>query len=158
MKLPGGVEWALHCCVVLSVAGRPVPAGRLATLHDVSGSYLAKQLQALAGADLIRSLQGKGGGYVLARPADDVTVLDVVEALDGSGPSFECTEIRQRGPCATPAEQCTAPCGINAVMLAADRAWRKSLSGTTIADLAKRADRSQGRNSLDPVRSWLADA
>lgn len=48
MKLSGGVEWALHCCVVLTAATEPVPAARLAELHDVSGSYLAKQLQALS--------------------------------------------------------------------------------------------------------------
>ncbi|MEK0099224.1 transcriptional regulator, partial [Streptomyces sp. A475] len=48
MKMSGGVEWALHCCVVLTVADEPVPAARLAELHDVSPSYLAKQMQALA--------------------------------------------------------------------------------------------------------------
>ena len=54
--MSAGVEWALHCCVVLIAARQPVPAGRLAELHDVSGTYLAKQLQELSRAGLVRSV------------------------------------------------------------------------------------------------------
>ncbi len=88
--------------VVLTAAEGPAPAARLAALHDVSPSYLAKQLQALSRAGLIQSVQGKAGGYVLTRSSALITVLDVVEAVDGPGPAFVCTEIRQRGPMATP--------------------------------------------------------
>src|SRR6478609_10381340 len=101
MRISGGVEWALHCCTVLTAADDPVPAVRLAELHDVSPSYLAKQLQALSRAGLVQSVQGKAGGYVLTRSPALITVLDVVEAVDGPGPAFVCTEIRQRGPMAT---------------------------------------------------------
>ena len=102
MKMSGGVEWALHCCVVLTAADRPVPALRLAQLHDVSASYLAKQLQALSRAGLVRAAQGQAGGYVLTRDPSEITVLDVVQAVDGARSAFVCTEIRQRGPLATP--------------------------------------------------------
>lgn len=159
MKLSDGVEWALHCCVVLRIADAPTPASQLAEFHDVSPSYLAKHLQGLARAGIIRSVQGKGGGYVLDRAADEITVLDVVEAVNGASPSFVCTEIRQRGPCATPPEKCFAPCGINAVMLSADAAWRESLRRVTIADLASRGDktaRGDGTGALAPAREWLA--
>ena len=86
MKMSGGVEWALHCCVVLTTSHTPVPAAKLAELHDVSSSYLAKQLQALARAGLIHSVQGKSGGYVLTRAPESITLLDVVRAVDGPGP------------------------------------------------------------------------
>src|ERR1700742_2078001 len=108
--MSGGVEWALHCCVVLTSVDEPVPAARLAELHDVSPSYLAKQLQALSRAGLVRSVQGKAGGYVLTRAPERITVLDVVTAIDGPGPAFVCTEIRQRGPLATPPEDCVTLC------------------------------------------------
>ncbi len=123
MKMSGGVEWALHCCVVLTTAEEPVPATRQAELHDVSASYLAKQLQALSRAGLVCSVQGKAGGYVLTREPASITVLDVVEAVDGPEQAFTCTEIRQRGPLPTPAEQCTAPCAIARAMAGADAAW-----------------------------------
>lgn len=154
--MSGGVEWALHCCVVLTVAAEPVPATRLAELHDVSPTYLAKQLQSLSRAGLIRSVQGKAGGYTLTRTPGSITVLDVVEAIEGPEPTFNCTEIRQRGPLATPAEQCTAPCPVARVMIAGDRAWRASLSGVTIADLAADVEQVSGADALPRVAAWMA--
>lgn len=143
MKLSGGVEWALHCCVVLSRASAPVPSARLAELHGVSKTYLAKHLQALARAGLVRAAEGRDGGYALTREPAAITVLDVVVAIDGDQPAFRCTEIRQQGELALPPEECRAPCGIARVMAEAERSWRRSLAGTTIADLGA---------SLDPAR------
>ncbi|GAA4550825.1 RrF2 family transcriptional regulator [Amycolatopsis samaneae] len=156
MKLSGGVEWALHCCVVLTAASRPVPATRLAELHQVSSTYLAKQLQSLSRAGLIRSAQGKSGGYTLTRPAGEITVLDVVEAIEGTGPAFVCTEVRQRGPLACPPEACTAPCGIARTMYAAEQAWRDKLREVSIADLARGVDADYEGEVLGQVGGWLA--
>lgn len=153
--MSGGVEWALHSCVVLTAADRPVPAARLAELHDVSASYLAKQMQALSRAGLIESVQGHSGGYVLTRSSADISVLDVVEAVDGASPAFVCTEIRQRGPIATSASECLTPCAINRAMLSADQAWRQALRAVTVADLAGSVAADQGPGSLSDIRSWL---
>jgi Rrf2 family protein len=158
VKMSGGVEWALHCCVVLTAADRPVSALRLAQLHDVSATYLAKQLQALSRAGLVRSAQGQAGGYVLTRSASEVTVLDVVEAVDGARSAFVCTEIRQRGPLATPREACTAPCAISRAMSAADEAWRAALRDVSIADLAHTVNSDYDRDVLGAIRGWLAPA
>ena len=156
MKLSGGVEWAVHCCVVLTTTTEPVPAARLAELHDVSGSYLAKQLQALSRAGLVSSLQGKAGGYVLTRAPELITVLDVVAAVDGSQPAFVCTEIRQRGPLATPQEACVRPCAIARAMAGADAAWRAALQAISIADLARSVDEDYGPTALAGIRTWLS--
>ncbi|MEU2658306.1 Rrf2 family transcriptional regulator [Streptomyces sp. NPDC007325] len=158
MKLSGGVEWALHCCVVLTAASEPVPAARLAALHDVSPSYLAKQLQALSRAGLVHAVQGKTGGYALTRPAAEITLLDVVRAVDGASPAFICTEIRQRGPLATPPEQCVKQCPVARAMGAADAAWRASLDGVTIADLAASVEADSGPDALPAVGAWLNGA
>ncbi|MFD3486516.1 RrF2 family transcriptional regulator [Streptomyces sp. NPDC058665] len=156
MKLSGGVEWALHCCVVLTTGTEPVPAARLAELHDVSGSYLAKQLQALSRAGLVTSVQGKAGGYVLTRAPELITVLDVVTAVDGDRPAFVCTEIRQRGPMASPPESCTRPCAISRAMAAADAAWRASLEAISVADLARGVEEDYGPTALGGIRTWLS--
>ena len=50
MKLSAGIEWAVHCCVVLSQADGPVTAPRLAEFHGISRTYLAKHLQQLSRA------------------------------------------------------------------------------------------------------------
>ncbi len=156
MKLSGGVEWALHCCVVLTTAAEPVPAARLAELHDVSGSYLAKQLQALSRAGLVHSAQGKAGGYALTRDPAEISVLDVVLAVDGPRPAFVCTEIRQRGPLAAAPEACTRPCAITRAMASADAAWRAALRDISVADLARDVDADYGPTALAGIGEWLA--
>jgi Rrf2 family protein len=156
--MSGGVEWALHCCVVLTSSSKPVPAAKLAELHDVSSSYLAKQLQSLSRAGLIHSVQGKSGGYALTRAPESITLLDVVQAIDGPGPAFVCTEIRQRGPLAAPATSCTTPCAIARAMGAAEGAWRQALATVTIADLARDVDADYGPHAMAGIRTWLTDS
>ena len=133
-----GVEWGLHVAVVLALMpdGAAMPAARLAEFHGVPAAYLAKNMQAMARAGLVESVSGARGGYRLAKPAGDITVLDVVEAIDGSGPAFRCTEIRQRGPAAVAAREYRAPCTIARTMYRAEEAWRRELRAQTIADLA----------------------
>ncbi|HEX5403892.1 MAG TPA: Rrf2 family transcriptional regulator [Pseudonocardiaceae bacterium] len=158
MKLSGGVEWAVHCCVVLTQAAEPVPAARLAELHQVSATYLAKQLQLLSRAGLVRSVQGKSGGYVLTRPPEQITTLDIVEAIEGSQSTYVCTEIRQRGPMAAPPEACTAPCAIARTMYAADRAWRAALREVTVADLCRSVGTDYDGDVMGQVGAWLSAA
>ena len=84
MKLSAGVEWALHCCVVLTKTDAPVPSARLADLHGVSKTYLAKHLQALARAEIAQPSEGRDGGYVLMRRGHEVMVL-AASAVSASG-------------------------------------------------------------------------
>lgn len=158
MKLTGGVEWAVHCCVVLTRAERPVPAAKLAELHDVSTTYLAKQMQALARAGLVRSVQGNAGGYVLTRGGDEISVLDVVQAIDGTAPAFTCTEIRQRGPLGTPPEDCVGACPVNRVMMKAEQAWRGALREVSIGDLARTVNQVAGRDALGAIGAWFVES
>src|SRR2546427_10353335 len=104
MRLSEGVEWGLHCAVLLAVMppDTALPTSRLADFHGVPVAYLAKHLQALSRAGILTSVLGPGGGYKLARPSPDISVLEVVEAIDGDDPAFRCSEIRRRGPTALP--------------------------------------------------------
>ena len=158
MKLSAGVEWAIHCCVVLSRAERAVPAQRLAEFHGVSRTYLAKHLQLLSRAGLVASTEGRVGGYTLTRAADEISVLDVVLAIEGSEPAFRCTEIRQNGPLAATGEVCKRPCGVARVMYAAEDAWRASLAGVSVADLAVGVEQDVGAGTFVSFRGWLAGA
>src|SRR5687768_16686315 len=95
-----GVEWAVHCCTVVAVlpTGGTMPASRLAEFHGVPQAYLAKHLQALSRAGIVESVPGPKGGYRLAKTPASITVLAVVQAVEGSEPAFHCDEIRRRGP------------------------------------------------------------
>jgi Rrf2 family protein len=153
--MSNGVEWALHCCVVLSQASTPVPAAQLAAFHEVSASYLAKHLQALSRAGLTRSTQGAVGGYELTGDPAAITVLDVVLAVDGDEPAFRCTEIRQRGPLAAAPAACLRPCPIARAMSAAETAWRAALAEVSIADLAAEVDVDTAGAAFPRLRTWL---
>jgi len=155
MKIGAGVEWAIHCCVVLSGAAEPVSAQKLAEFHGISRSYLAKALQALSRDGIVTTSEGRIGGYVLARPATEVTMLDVVRAVEGPSPAFRCTEIRQNGPFGAPPEECTRPCGVAQAMAEAENAWRSSLAAVTIADLARGAFAGRSAARAAAISAWL---
>lgn len=157
MKLSEGVEWGLHCGVLLGFAqpAGSLPTGRLAEYHGVPAAYLAKHLQAMSRAGLLESVQGPRGGYRLARPAADISVLDVVEAIDGVEPAFRCAEIRRRGPTARPAREYRVPCAIHAVMDRADEAWREALRGVTLADLMVGAVQGAPPKALEVGVRWM---
>ena len=94
-----GVEWGLHCCVTLAWLRDegPVPVGRLAAWFDLPEEYLKKRLQALTRAGILTSMRGVLGGFTLARPPENITLMDVVTALEGPAEAFGCREIRRRG-------------------------------------------------------------
>jgi Rrf2 family protein len=139
VKLPESTEWVLHSAVALALLepGRAASAARLAEHYDVPPAYLAKQLQALVRAGVLAATTGPRGGFRLARPAEEITLLDVVEAVDGGSPFYQCNEIRQRGRGAAPPEECRRTCALAARMHAAEAAWRASLAGVTIADIVR---------------------
>jgi Rrf2 family protein len=137
MKLSDGVEQAIHCVAVLAglQPDSVLSAAALAEFHGVSTSYLLKHLQALSRAAILHTMPGPKGGYRLGRPASQISLLDVVLAVEGREPAFRCAEIRQRGPNPVGAHLFKAPCSINAAMLRAERAYRTELQRVTIADL-----------------------
>lgn len=139
MQLKSQVEWALHCCAIL--AGLPpdryLATKALAELHGVPKEYLSKALQSLSTAKLVSSTLGPSGGYRLAKAPEAITILDIVEAVEGPGKTFVCTQIRQNNPC-RPVGYCeSGPCAVARVMWQADEAWRSSLRGVRLSDLTQ---------------------
>jgi len=160
MQLGEGVEWAVHACVLLAVVppDRALPASKLAEYHALPPAYLAKQLQALAAAGIVTSVPGRRGGYRLGRPAASVTVLDIVRAVEGSGPAFRCAEIRQQGPAAAGRGQYRSPCGVARVMWDAEAAWRDVLAATTVEDLLRHVVTTATPVSIRRSAEWLQEA
>lgn len=151
--LPETVEWAAHCCWLLAQTDGSSPLARreLAEFFDLPEPYLAKVLRMLVASGILVSVPGVNGGYRLARPADQVTMLDVVQAVGGGGEMFRCTEIRQRGPVGLTSTQCRKPCGIAGVMHSAELAWRNALAAATVADLIGNAPSASARRAA----RWL---
>jgi Rrf2 family protein len=157
MRMAEGVEWALHSCLNLSWADRPVPAARLATYFDLPAPYLNKQLQALARAGILGSTPGPKGGFSLARVPEKITLLDVVVAIEGPEHAFRCAEILHASPFGDPKADYVTGCAISHAMNTAELAWRRELAATTIADLRDRVGK-QHPGAAERNREWLAQA
>lgn len=130
----------MHCLLLLTQApaGTALSRRALAEHYDLPEAYLAKHLQALTSAGILHATSGPKGGYRLARPAAEISVLDVLDAVEGSASPFICQEIRQRGVIPLPPEQCKRPCAVAAVMAQAQQAWRTSLRAVSLSELASR--------------------
>ena len=92
-----GVEYGIHslmCMVDSKGDAREMSVREIAALQNVPYDYLAKIFTRLSTAGLVSSTEGKGGGFKLVKPAEHITVLDVVRAIDGDKSIFECREIR----------------------------------------------------------------
>ena len=135
-SLTAATEWAIHACLLLAFLpdGARLPASKVAEFHDLPAAYLAKHLQDLVRAGIVESTAGRRGGFRLARPPAEISVLEIVDAVSDK-PLFDCTEIRQQGPCAGPPSDHVRPCGIAVVMGRAERAWRSELHRTSLADI-----------------------
>lgn len=138
-----GVEWGVHVLLLLAWVGddQPITTAQLAASHELPRPYLNKQLQALARAGLLSSTPGAKGGFRLARPPEAISLLDVVEAIEGSEEAFQCTEIRRRGSgrC-LPASCFRSPCAVLSAMQRAEHAWRKELARQSITDVCAAAE------------------
>jgi Rrf2 family protein len=115
--------YALKALVELGRSGEPgpVPIGELARRRDIPVQFLEQLFAVLRRAGILRSQRGVKGGYSFARPPHEITVLEVVELLDG-------------------------PLGRDATGVFADAAAaaREVLASTTIADVIEREARDAG--------------
>ena len=95
--ISNAVEYGLHCLLYLvGSSGESIDAStrELAQLQGVSSEYLAKIFTKLHRGRLVVGTEGTGGGFALARKAEKISVLDVVVAIDGKKPLFDCRNIR----------------------------------------------------------------
>jgi Rrf2 family cysteine metabolism transcriptional repressor len=102
----------------------PVPIGEIARARDIPPQFLEGLFATLRRAGILQSQRGVKGGYTFARPPADVTVLEVVELLEGE----LGVDAAESGP----------------VWQEAVDATKSVLSGTTIADVAEREAQAAG--------------
>jgi Rrf2 family protein len=155
------VEYSLHCLLWLAGPLGESPSSReLAELQGISPSFVAKIFPKLEKAGIVSASDGIHGGYRLARSPGQITVLEVIDAVEGKKPLFECQEIR--GRCAVfdgkpPGWAVDGTCGIHAVMIRAEKVLRSELARTTLAVLvAGVSHKAPSEFALD-IQKWLAD-
>ena len=83
MKLSSRADYAAKAMLELSInPNRPVTLAYLARLQDISISYLEQIFAQLRKHGLVKSVRGPGGGYVLNKPFNQITIGDIVDAID----------------------------------------------------------------------------
>ncbi|MGR8949753.1 MAG: RrF2 family transcriptional regulator [Gammaproteobacteria bacterium] len=159
--ITNSVEYGIHCLLWLVYADDQQPSSRdLAELQGVSPSFVAKIFPKLEKAGIVRANEGVRGGYRLAKPPRDITVLDVVDAIEGEKPLFDCQEIR--GRCAVfngdpPSWATHGLCSIHKVMLHAEKSMRDALAQETLASLSQSVNRKAPSNFGSKINVWLSD-
>lgn len=157
MRIGKGVEWAAHACAVLALLpdGATLSRDALADFLGVPDAYLAKQLQALSRAGLVITLRGAAGGYRLARPADEISLWDITAAIEGTAPSFRCTEIRRNGPCGASPAECPRPCDIAAAFQKAEASYRAALSAVPLIEAVTGATAVATSERKQRISDWI---
>jgi len=159
MNLKNQVEWALHCCSVMAglPEGRYLSTRSLSEFHGVPKEYLGKALQGLSKAGLVHTTLGPSGGYRLARPAQAITFLEVVEAVEGRKSTFQCSEIRANNPCRPKGLCDDKPRAVARIMWRANEAWRQTLAAVTLADLQETLQEDVPADLLKRSFDWLME-
>lgn len=138
MKMSIGVEYAIHCLLYIVKLKDEDYVGikELAEFQGVSESYLAKVFTKLGKAGITKSIPGVKGGYELAKNPEDISFWDIVEAVEGKDPLFQCAEIRQKNILVDknnlPESYTKCPCFIKVVMQEGENEMKKYLSNKTL--------------------------
>src|SRR4051794_2165920 len=135
MKVSTRGDYAARALLSLALHGsdRPTSVKEIAERTGLPQPYLEQILLAVKGAGLVRSKRGVGGGYVLARPAEDISLADVLAAVDG--PLTTLMEAH---------DHCEGHCVLQEVWVGVSDEMRLYLEGYTLADLVERTEVGHG--------------
>jgi len=98
LQFSKSTDYALHALIQLGNSARCNNVGikELSGALGVSESYLSKIMSKLRQDGILRAVPGANGGYELARPADQITFLDVIQVMEGRQKLFECSNPSSR--------------------------------------------------------------
>jgi len=157
-----GVEYALHCLLYMVdiPSGKAVGIKDLATFQGISETYLSKIYTKLTKAGIVRSIPGVNGGYGLAKAPENITFLDIVDAVEGTTPLFQCAEIRQNNILLDkdnlPDAYTKCPCLIKVVMLEAEDQMKQYLKNKTLKWLFDQVSNKLPEEQVEKTKKWFS--
>lgn len=159
MQYSVGVEYALHCLVYLIDTPEDSPIGikELSFFQGVSDTYLSKIFSKLSKAGIVSSVPGVKGGFKLAKSPEEISFWDVIEAIEGSKPIFQCKNIKDNGYLIRE-KGCTpsATCTINLVMLSAEEKMHDYLRNKTLSWLNKELESVLPNEIREDTRKYFS--
>ncbi|MEI5908255.1 Rrf2 family transcriptional regulator [Bacillus spongiae] len=161
MQYSIGVEYALHSLVYLCSTSKVGPIGikDLAKIQGLSETYLSKIFTKLVKADIITSTTGVKGGYELTQLPENISFWDVVRAVEGEKPIFQCRRIVDKNLFNQEGDQeecCSAvPCRINITMLEAENKMRDYLKSKSLLWLKQTLDKELPTSTIEKTNEWF---
>ncbi|MFQ5925281.1 MAG: RrF2 family transcriptional regulator [Dehalococcoidia bacterium] len=133
MLLSQRADYAVRMMVDLACMsnGQWATVSEIAKRQDVAEPFMAKIASQAAGAELVVTQRGAGGGLALARPADSITLLQIVEAIDGPIALTRCTVETSRCPRSN-------KCAVHPIWEKAQQQLNELLSNTLLSEIAQR--------------------
>lgn len=153
MRLTSFTDFGLRALMRMAAdPERAFSTAELADFFGLSRNHLIKIMGRLATAGIVSTRRGHAGGAVLARPADQIRLGDVVRVLEEGQPLVECFS-PDGGNCTI-----GACCGLRARLAAAERAFLDNLNRSTLADIALDGIRLRPLPAgPDPAAFWPAE-
>jgi Rrf2 family protein len=142
-------DYACRALLSLALHGATTTPTSVRDIADRTGlpqPYLEQILLALKGAGLVRSKRGVGGGYVLARDPDEITLAQVVSAVDGPIVAGDFGEPHENGACDHEGQ-----CVLLSVWADAGETMRQYLRSFTLADMVNRARGGAAASAAPPA-------
>jgi Rrf2 family protein len=126
-------DYAVRAMLAIARApgGRRLSVRRIAEEMAIPVRFLPQVMGHLVAGGLVEATTGRSGGYRLARPADSITLLDVIEAAEGNSRRRSC--VLRGGPCSV-----EGICDVHEVFFAAQDAMLSTLASASLADLPVR--------------------
>ncbi len=118
--------------------GRPVPVLEIASTQQIPKKFLDAILSELRNAGLVNSKMGKGGGYMLARAASQISVGEIIRVIDGPLAPLPCASKTRYQRCDDCLDE--TKCAVRLVMLDAQRALSQVLDGCTLTQMRAMAE------------------
>lgn len=134
MRLSTKAQYAVRAMVSLhlNADGSPVSIKDIAGREDISLTYLEQLFVKLRRGGIVDSVRGPGGGYVLARPADQIRVDEIIDSVEETLVPVSCMDAQ--GRC-----NCTDHCVTHSVWQGLGERIRTFLASITLADLTLEA-------------------
>ena len=149
MRVSAKADYAVRAMVELAAAGEgPVKGERLAQAQEIPLNFLENIMTDLRNAGLARSRRGADGGYWLGRPSAEITLADVIRAVDGP-----LAAVRGVRPEALSFGGAAKPLG--EVWIAVRASLRRVLEATTVADVVRGELPAEVRALAAPGEAWL---
>lgn len=139
MKISTKAQYAVRAMISISLhgEGRPTALHDIADREKISLAYLEQLFVKLRRGRIVKSVRGPGGGYLLARPAAQIRVDEIIDSVEESLVPVSCMDASGRCVCD---DQCVS----HGVWQGLGERIRQFLSSITLADLTR--DAVQGKN------------